>query len=171
MSMTEDPRPLSFTIVDPQEFLSSQSSSDHHHTLPPNFLLSLSYKPLNNTFLSLFSLLSSPVQPLNSQSNTTQADNSSSSTRRSKIHSELILSHSATVLFPDSYYDLWTDLSTNSPLRYSLHLIVMNGHIGMCLGNDYHPPMETVRLWENVESTESLEMKFTPYLNSISSMV
>ena len=162
MLMSNDPHPPSFTIVNPTEFISSDPSV-HSHTLPTNFLLSLSYKPLNNTFLSLFSLLSHPHQS-HSQSNQT-----SSST--SKIHSEFMLSHSATVVLSDSYYDLWTDLSEASPLRYTLNLIVVDGRIGMCLDNDYHPPMETVRLWRDVKSTDSLEMKFSPYLHSIFSMV
>ena len=162
MSMSDDFHGPSFTIVQPQHFLSSEPSVSSH-TLPMNFLLSLSYKPLNNTVLSLFSLLSRPNQ---SQSQSNISNDSFAS-----FHSEFMLSHSATVVFSDSYYDLWTDLSASSPLRYTLNLIVMNGRVGVCMNGNYHPPMETVRLWKDVKTTDSLEMKFSPYLSTISSMV
>ena len=41
----------------------------------------------------------------------------------------------------------------------------------MCLDGGYHPPMETVRLWGDVKATDSLELKFSPYLKSVSSLV
>ena len=169
MSMSSNHHPPSFAIVQPRHYLSSDPSVNSH-ILPTNFLLSMSYKPLNNTALSLFSLLSHPTQ-----SNRTSHSNSNSSSdsiaNSSKIHSEFMLSHSATVLYSDSYYDLWTDFSATYQSRYSLNLIVMNGRVGMCLNGEYHPPMESIRLWNNIKNTETLEMKFSPYLSSISSLV
>ena len=167
MLMSSDPHPPSFEILTPRDYLLSEPSVNSH-TLPTNFLLSLSYKPLNNTFLSLFSLLSRSTQPQNQPNRTNGSDTVASSPQ---IHSEFMLSHSATVMHSDSYYDLWTDFSAASPLRYTLNLIVMNGRVGMCMNEDYHPPMETVRLWRDLKTTDSLEMKFSPYLSSISSMV
>ena len=169
MSLSNDHRPPSFAIVQPRQYLSSEQSVNSH-TLPTNFLLSLSYKPLNNTVLSLFSLMSHPAQSQNQQNRT--ANSSHSIANFSKIHSEFRLSHSATVVVhSDSYYDLSTDLSASYQSRYSLNLIVMNGRVGMCLNGEYHPPIEGISLWNDVKTTDTLEMKFSPYLSSVSSLV
>lgn len=165
--MTDITNPPSFSIIDFQDFLSSEQP-DNSSTLPMNFILSLSYKPLNNTVLSLFSLLSYPKQ---SPEHLTRSQNSSNSTVRAARQSELMLSHSATLVHSNSYYDLWRDFSFTRPRRYNLNLIVMNGRVGMCLDGGYHPPMETVRLWSDVKATDSLELKFSPYLKSVSSLV
>jgi hypothetical protein len=171
MSLSNDHRPPSFAIVQPRQFLSSEQSVNSH-TLPTNFLLSLSYKPLNNTVLSLFSLMSHPAQSQHQPNRTTTQSNSSHSIANfSKIHSEFRLSHSATVVVhSDRYYDLSTDFSASYQSRYSLNLIVMNGRVGMCLNGEYHPPIEGISLWNDVKTTDTLEMKFSPYLRSVSSL-
>ena len=164
MLMTDGPHPPVFSIVTPQEFLSSEQPTNTHN-LPTNFIISLSYMPLNNTFLSLFSLLSY------SQSQTTSDEQNPSPPPPATVQSEFMLSHSAAILHTDSYYDLWRNFSALSTGRYSLNLIVMNGRVGICMNGEYHPPMETIKLWENVQRTDSLEMIFSPYLSSIYSMV
>ena len=168
MLMADSPLQPSFTIVSPQDFLLSSADSVRHHSLPTNFIISLSYKPLNNTVLSLFSLLSySEPSPANTQQNSNNTNTSTFAT----FQSELMLSQSATLVHSDSYYDLWRDFSTSTRLRYTLNLIVKNGRVGMCLDGDYHPPVETVQLWKNVEATDSLELRFSPHLTSVSSLV
>ena len=156
----EGSHPPTFSILSPEQFLLEQPNDTH--ALPPNFVVSLSYKPLNNTYLSLFSLLSYPQ---------TQPQNSTAPPPPVTVQSEFMLSHSAAVLYSDSYYDLWRDFSALSTQRYNLNLIVMNGRVGMCLDGQYLPPVETVQLWKNVQRTDSLEMRFSPYLDSIHSMV
>jgi hypothetical protein len=168
IQMTDVINPPSFSIVDPQEFLSSDQP-DNSSTLPMNFIISLSYKPLNNTVLSLFSLLSYSEQSQNHLARS-QGSSGNDTAAVATLQSELMLSHSATLVQSNSYYDLWRNFSTTTPLRYILNLIVMNGHVGMCLDGGYHPPMETVRLWGDVKATDSLELKFSPYLKSVSSL-
>lgn len=167
--MSDSPHPPSFSIVNPQDFLSEQLDDSVTHTLPTNFIVSLSYKPLNNTVLSLFSLLSYPHNHVRSQE---EAQSSNITTPElATFQSELMLGQSATLVQSDSYYDLWRNFSMTATLRYTLNLIVMNGKVGMCLDGDYHPPMETVQLWSNLKTTDSLEMRFSPYLKSVSSLV
>ena len=163
MLMTDSPIAPSFSIVGSQAFLSSQQSVNSDvHTLPKNFIISLSYKPLNNTILSLFSLMSYSSSQLDG---TTQANDTAT------FQSELMLSHAMTLVHLDSYYDLMRNFSSTAPLRYSLNLIVMDGKVGMCLNGDYHPPMDTVRLWKDIKTTDSLELNFSPYLRSVSELV
>lgn len=166
MLISDGPHPPAFSIISSQEFLSEQSDN-LSHTLPPNFIISLSYKPLNNTVLSLFSLLSQPSQD---ESQKPQSSNNTIPVPQT-FHSELMLSHSATLVQSHRYFDLWRNFSDTNPQRYNLNLIVMNGRVGMCLDGDYHHPVERVQLWSNVKTTDSLELKFSPYLKSVLSLV
>lgn len=158
--------PPTFSIKSSQNFLSEQPDNSSHN-LPTNFIISLSYKPLNNTVLSLFSLLSRPKQ------NQSQEPRNSNDTAPlfQTFQSEFMLSRSATLVQSHTYFDLWTNFSDSNPLRYNLNLIVMNGQVGMCLDGDYHHPVETVQLWRNVKKTDSLELRFSPYLKSVLSLV
>lgn len=166
MLISDDPHPPTFSIISSQEFLSEQPNN-LSHTLPPNFIISLSYKPLNNTVLSLFSLLSQSKQD---QSQEPQNSNDTIPVLQI-FHSELMLSHSATLVQSHRYFDLWRNFSDSSPQRYNLNLIVMNGRVGMCLDGDYHHPAETVQLWSNVKTTDSLKLRFSPYLKPVLSLV
>ena len=172
MQMIDSPHPPSFSITHTQEFLSEQpQNSPTAHTLPPNFIISLLYKPLNNTVLSLFSVLTYPKPSPNQNRGSDNQNSSNTNLTRATFQSELILSHSATLVQPDQYYDLWQNFSDTTLSKYAMNLIVMNGQVGMCLSGDYYPPMQDLKLWSDVKTTEALELRFSPYLKSVSSLV
>ena len=168
MQMASDPQ---FFIVDPQEYLSMRlnTSTRDSHILPPQFIISLSYKPLNNTVLSLFSVLSnqdhSPHQVRDSefQNITTPAS--------AVFNSSIILSDSAVLMMPDSYYVLWPTMSDTARSRYTINLIVINGELSTCLNGEYLAPIPHVELWNAPKRKDSLQMIFTPHLNAVSSLV
>ena len=158
----------SFDIVDSQEYLSERQSnlSTNSHKLPPQFIISLSYKPLNNTVLSLFSVQSSMQQQIRGSKN----QNVSNSTRF-MFNSSIILSDSTVLMMPDSYYVLWSSLSDVSRYRYTINLIVMDGRLSTCFNGQYLPSGPQMELWSRRKETDRLQMKFTPYLKSVSSLV
>lgn len=160
--MTNNSHSPTFFIVDSQDFL-SEKYYHHHPVLPKNFIVSLMYKPLNNTVLSLFSVISHQKVHSEFQNITSSPE--------PVFQSSLLLSHSATLVQSENYFDLWHSFSDSRTSRYAVNLIVMNGQLGMCMDGEYFPPVQNAKVWNGLQQSDSLELRFTPHLESVSSMV
>ena len=143
--------------------------------LPPHFILSLSFRPNNNTALKLISAMQpSPLnQPSDLGLDGSEPDNLDlTQTGQENVtfneFASLLLSTAATYLHGDRYFPIWENVS--SAARHSLMFIVTNGTISSCLDGDFRPSNPGVVLWEE-GSGRQLTMRFSKYLHSMRSLV
>ena len=160
-----------FSIVSNEEYIAklSKNSSERIHVLPPQFIVSLSYRPTNNTVLNLLSIsentsTSVPDSQVSSSAGTNIA------AEPPQLYSSLMLSSTITHVQPDSFRDLWSNLSY--AYHHSLTFIVISGQLYACLDEEFGPAEPSdVTLWKPNSTQESLQLVFSSHLHSVASVV
>ncbi len=165
-----------FTIVSLEKYVNeilSNSTAARATLLPPTFMLTLAFRPDNNTALKLvssMSVLHNDDNPLLAPDIVT---NSSQPIQNpTDEFAALLLSTAATYLHRDRFYTLWEDVSSSA--RHSLVFMVTNGSISTCLDGDFRPANPGVVLWEEFslgQSNEQQMVQFSSYLHSMNSLV
>ncbi len=162
-SASSQPR---FHIVSNEQYLAELSRNSSLKTaalLPPQFLVSLSYKPADNTVLRLISVqLDTDSAPQVSASSALGNNNAAST---STPVGSVVLSSAINLIRSDGYLELWDNLSHS--VHQTVDLLVANGHLSVCVGGELQP---AVRFWPS-NYTQSLELLFSPHLHSATSVV
>lgn len=187
-----------FSIVSTDMYVKEMlknSSAARTKLLPPQFILSLSFKPSNNTVLRLFSSMhvtstgnsvnndddSLPHSPLidnqpsdgnvHPSEQTQDVDGMSS---KNDVLASLLLSTTATYLQRDHYFDIWKNMSSSS--YHSLVFIVANGTISSCFDGEFVTLSNEISLWDSQgigydHNKRTLTLQFSNYLHSVHSLV
>ncbi len=147
-----------FTIVD------ADSYSNNITTLPPNFLLSLTYRPHDNTVLRLLSAKQTDKLP---------SKGSDLKPNDVTDFSTLLLGTASLYLQPltSSYYNLWSNITTTDLHR--IVFIVTNGSLSSCLDGYYIGNNPKLALWNtsNEIGAHPVKVTFSPHLHSIRRLV
>lgn len=172
----------SFTVVDFSTYIekiSHNNASDFHHTiLPPNFLLSLSYRPHDNTVLRLLSTTraSSGIGTINNafKNSGNDIDLDTNSTSGENPFTSLMLSSGILYLFPlhSMYYPLQSTFSANT--KHELAFIVSNGLINSCMDGDFVDDNPTLPMWDTtkgIDESEPVTISFSEHLHAINQLV
>lgn len=181
--------PPSFTILSSRTYANilHRNSSTETRILPQQFLISLAYKPNNNTVLRLVSVhVSSAVR----NDSNTSSENSRNSTKDfdspptgvstdntslpedpdHQPYSSIVLSSTVTYLQRNRrYFDLWSNLSHDS--YHSLTLIVTNGQLSTCLDGEFRPAEPLVKLWDVDSVHRPVEVVFSTHLSDVATVV
>ncbi len=178
-----------FTIVSMEEYIReilSNSTLARATLLPPSFMLTLSFRPDNNTALKLVSsMITSPLTDSSNdnllltpdiETETASPDQTNRNSSRTGPESEefasLLLSTAATYLHRDRFFTVWEEVSVSA--RHSLVFFVTNGSVSSCLDGDYRPANPGVVFWEEFglfKSNKRQIVQFSEYLHSMSSLV
>ncbi len=162
-----------FSIVSNEQYLAeltSNSSVRNTALLPPQFLVSLSYKPANNTVLRLISLIQlennpSPQDNPSSTLGNAEDTSTSRSATEAQLLGSVVFSSSVTLVQSEGYLELWDSLSHSD--YHSVDLIVTRGELHVCVDGELRP---AVQLWPS-NPTQSLQLSFSPHLHSVTSVV
>ena len=171
-----------FSIVSSEEYMLEtlySNTSMRTQILPPYFLITVSYKPKNNTALRLLSIqsdlgtdanVSTPVPnnspssdtgnlstPLPSQSNTTFQSLSS-----------IMLTSTVTYLHSGVFSDLWR---MSNLQHHTIALMVNNGQLSSCLNDEFQPAVPSISLWNPSTNNGPLKVDLSSYLHSLASVV
>ena len=143
--------PPTFSIISNTEYVSQfySNSSSVTHTLPQQFLISLSYKPNTNTILRLLTAFSKATP------------------ESAEDYAMIMLSSALTYLQQYRYLDLLRNISTS--VHHTLTLVVRDGALGVCMDGEYRPAEPFVNLWNR--SQHEVEMVFSDQLHSVASAV
>jgi hypothetical protein len=168
-----------------QEITKNGSSAPlRNRILPPHFLLSLSYRPHDNTVLNLLSTKriktsdnlrtretasarddeSAPNQALNTTNNNLGID----------AFASLILSSTITYLQPSlsRYYQVWPTVEPNQ--QHSMVFIVSGGSISVCMNGAFIEDNPNVVLWDTsvgLSKEEQVTISFSKHLASVHQLV
>ena len=168
-----------FTVVSTDRYRQDLDNAVINNTLPPHFLLSLSYRPHENTVLRLLSAeISSNDQPLDNEflsDNSEQSDTNSVGAGEGvdNAFSSLLLSSGVLYLQPinSNYFTLWNNITTNE--IHSLVFIVSNGVLSTCLDGYFIGENPRISLWNTSISIDDSPVKisFSRHLHSIQELV
>ena len=176
--------PVSFSVVNSNTYtnLLHRNASTQTSVLPPQFLVSLAYKPNNNTVLRLLSVhISSAVQNDSTNSSSEyphdsnledydSPSNDNISSTEDDLYSSIMLSSTVTYLQRNErYFDLWSNLSNDS--YHALTLIVINGQLSTCLDGQFRPAEPLVNLWDVNPMHRSVQVAFSTHLNDVATVV
>lgn len=176
--------PVSFSVVNSNTYtnLLHRNASTQTSVLPPQFLVSLAYKPNNNTVLRLLSVhISSAVQNDSTNSSSEyphdsnledydSPSNDTISSTEDDLYSSIMLSSTVTYLQRNErYFDLWSNLSNDS--YHTLTLIVTNGQLSTCLDGQFRPAEPLVNLWDVNPMHRSVQVAFSTHLNDVATVV
>ena len=171
-----------FSIISSEEYMFETLSNSSMRTqiLPPYFLISLSYKPNNNTAVRLLSIqnnslrtdinVSTPV-PNNSPSSDTGILSTSSPTRSNTSFqslSSIMLTSTVTYLHSGVFSDLWR---MSNLQHHTITLMVSNGQLSSCLNDEFQPAVQSISLWNPSTSNGPLKVDLSSYLHSLASVV
>lgn len=166
----------SFSVLTDEDYTAELLTDSYNMTqmLPPQFLISLSYSPQNNTALRLLSVYTgSDSEQHNTNTSIVNGfqDNSSSTTaaNTSTPSASLMLTSTVTYLQSDGYLDLWSNLSLSS--YHALTLMVHGGQLRSCLDGEFLPEAPPVNLWSTNSSQDSIQLAFSPHLHAVASVV
>lgn len=156
-----------FSVVSNEQFLAELSANSSTAVLPPQFLISLSYRPDNNTVLRLFTVeLNDLPSPQDTPSSTLGSQrNDSIDTSTPQLVGSVVLSSSVTLIRYDGYLELWNSMSHS--LYHSVELLISNGDLYICVDGEMRP---AVSFWLPT-SSQSLQLSFSPHLHSVTSVV
>ena len=176
--------PLSFSVVNSSTYTNQlhRNTSAHASILPPHFLVSLAYKPNNNTVLRLISVhIGSAVQNDSTNSSSEyphdsyledyeSPSNDNISSTEDSLYSSIMLSSTVTYLQRNErYFDIWSNLSDDS--YHTLTFIVTNGQLSTCLDGQFRPAEPLVNLWDVNPMHRSVEVAFSTHLTEVATVV
>lgn len=173
-----------FIIVSTNTYINAitgnHSSSLKTKLLPPNFILSFSYHPLDNTVLDLMSTghrrlspsdLDRIAEPDSSPEDT--GDDLKGLEESSDKFASVMLLKSTLYLQPEQkkYYPLWTNVSSGN--LHSLVFIVNQGVISSCMDGYYLEENPKITLWNTSVNVglHPVQLGLSKHLHSIKSQV
>ena len=175
-----------------EEIMKNASAVIKNHLLPPNFLLSLSYRPHDNTVLRLLSakrtsssrtLRSNLDVEQNIGEDTLKGTNSSSSVHSGSLDGEtsgenssdfasVILGLGMLYLQPSQgrYFSLWSEMYSHT--LHDVVFIVSNGTVSSCVDGVFKDS-PSVALWdlESEGGDDPVEISFSRHLQSVQQLV
>ena len=153
------------------------NSSNRTQILPPYFLISVSYKPNNNTAVRLLSIKSDSLRtetnistplPNNSDAENLTASPPTQSNTSSQSLSSIMLTSTVTYLHSGVFSDLWR---MSNLQHHTITLMVSNGRLSSCLNDDFQPAVPSVSLWNPSTNSGPLKVDLSSYLHSLASVV
>ena len=173
-----------FFIVSTNTYVSelkkNYSFTVQNKLLPSSFLLSLSYRPHDNTVLNLLStrtsrLAASDIESILERGNRESGsiDDSSHDSGWDGLFASVQLSKSTLYLQPDQgrYFPLWTNVSSNR--LHNLVLLVSNGSISSCMDGYFIEDNPNIMMWNTSSDIDQhpVMINFTHHLHAIQSQV
>jgi len=146
--------------------------------LPPNFLLSFSYRPLDNTVLNLLStssqrLTGSRLEEIMKGRDSDQKDVSTDNSTDVEKFASMMLLKSTLYLQPElkRYYPLWSNVTSNK--LHNLVMMVSNGVISSCMDGYYVDRNPNIVLWDTSTNIglRSVEMDVSSHLRTLQEQV
>lgn len=170
--------PPTFSIVNTSTFIRElRSATPTSRILPPNFLLSLSYRPHDNTVLNLLSTKRTKVSDSLRTSDTSGPATTNTTTvdPSADTFASLVLSTGVLYLQPSRsrYYPLLP--SGIEPNRlHDVVFMVFNGSISSCVDRVFLEGNPGVVLWDRgvgVGGEETVRVTFSEHLHSVQQLV
>ena len=165
----------SFTIVDYRTYIeriSGNASTNQNTVLPPTFLLSLSYRPHENTVLRLLST-SRISEEVRTSTNTGSQSDSDLDTDSKNAFASLMLSSGILYLQPllNTFYPFQANLTTDR--KNELTFIVSNGFMRSCVDGNIIENSPVLALWETGMDLKDhpVAVDFSPHLHAINQLV
>lgn len=180
-----------------KEISKNSSTAIRTSILPPNFLLSLSYRPHDNTVLRLLStrktstlikpkttkptLISNNENASDHQGNSqdwedaTSLPNATSSQQEEpeEVFASLMMGLGVLYLQPSNskYYTFWSGVTSNR--SHTLVFVVSNGSISSCLDGDFIEDNPKLTLWdpETDVDQQPVNISFSKHLHSVQQLV
>lgn len=171
--------PLTFSIVNTSTFTQEiTSSSPTNRILPPNFLLSLSYRPHDNTVLNLLSTKKKRITVSDSLTGDDDAreqaatsTNATSDLGSADVFASLVLSTGVLYLQPSQarYYPLLPSGIEPNQL-HNIVFMVSNGSISSCVDGVFLGGNPSVVLWD-ADGGVGTTVAFSEHLYSVQQLV
>lgn len=165
----------SFTIVDHRTYIEKITENANftiQDVLPPSFLLSLSYRPHDNTNIRLLS--TSRASKLKTISSDSPGSNSGANSEfHNDAFSSLILSSGLMYLQPSlgMFYPYEASFETNQ--KHDITLVVSNGSMFTCVGNSFIANSPGLELWDSGVDmmSDPVTVNFSQHLHAANQLV
>lgn len=175
--------PPSFNIVNTSTFIQeiTRNGSSALGILPPNFLLSLSYRPHDNTVLNLLSTKRITVSESLEDQRTRDTDSNLEHVALNSTAEEAGLDFASLILSTGilyvqqslaRYYTLWPSVEANQ--LHNVVFVVSNGSISSCVDGAFVEDNPNIVLWDTtvgLNKGEPVRVSFSKHLYSVQQLV